>query len=423
MPYREILPSWWQPALQDEIANIQSLTRQSQQTMRIAVDTLLLRDAYRHTGTGVYLWRLLHHMLKISQTAPRDFEFHGFRAPGEHWNHDGFACASINVHRVQLLRSTRAWMYGGMALHTNLLRPDLVFLPTAHYAIPVPAVPVVTTILDAIPRRLPGQVGESRRLDRLTRINSKLASRILTISECSKRDLVRFYGLHPAKIHVTYLGYDRRRYNELPPDPEPSAKLLEHFKIRQPFVLHHGMVQTRKNIHRLIQAWDRIERNFRDSRVQLVLAGPMGFGSEEIRKRREASPCRDRIIFTGPLGEDDLAMLVKNAFLCVVPSLYEGFCLPLIEAMACGIPTVASNSSCIPEISGGILEYFDPLSVEQMAETLQSALAHSDLRERLKREGLKRAAEFSWHRCALDTLAVFEKMVPEKTKRVADFAL
>lgn len=391
--------------------------------MKIAVDTLFLRDAYRHTGTGVYLWHLLHNLLKISETAPRDFEFHGFRAPGEHWNYNSFACASINVHRVHLLRSTRAWMYGGMALHTNLLRPDLVFLPTAHYAIPAPLAPVITTILDAIPRRLPGEVGQSKRLDRLTRINSKLASRIVTISQCSKRDLIHFYGVPPDKVDVTYLGYDKRRYNELPPDSDVSAKLLERFKIRRPFVLHHGMVQARKNIHRLIQAWGFVQRKSPDSNIQLVLAGPMGFGSEEIRKRREATPYRDRIIFTGPLGEDDLATLVKNAFLCVVPSLYEGFCLPLIEAMACGVPTIASNSSCIPEISGGILEYFDPLSVDQMAETMQSALTDSDLRDRLKREGLKRAAEFSWHRCALDTLAVFEKLVPEKTKRAEGFAL
>jgi glycosyltransferase involved in cell wall biosynthesis len=381
-----------------------------------------MRDTYRHTGTGVYLWNLLHHLLKGCKASTRNFNFHGFSAPEERWNLNGFS-NSITVHPAHLMRSTRAWMFGGMALHANLIRPDLVFLPTAHYAIPVTSAPVITTILDAIPRRLPDAVGESKRLNRLTWINSKLAGRILTISECSKRDLIHFYGFHPSKVDVTYLGYDKERFNEHPPDPDLSATLLARFKIRCPFVLHHGMVQTHKNIGRLIEAWDHVQQMTRGSNVQLVLAGAMGFGSDDIRRRAEMSFFRDHIIFTGSLNDDDLATLVKNAFLCVIPSLYEGFCLPLIEAMACGIPTIASNASCIPEISGGVLEYFDPHSIEHLACAMRAAMEGSGLRERLRRDGLKRAADFSWDRCAMETLAVFNKMIPEKAKALAGFAL
>jgi glycosyltransferase involved in cell wall biosynthesis len=187
--------------------------------------------------------------------------------------------------------------------------------------------------------------------------------------------------------------------------------------------LHHGMVQLRKNVHRLIQAWDRVRERCREFDAQLVLAGSMGFGHEEILRVREASPRRDQIILTGSLSDAELAILVKNASLCVIPSLYEGFCLPMVEAMACGVPTVASNGSCIPEISGGVLEYFDPFSVEEISETIRRALEDSDLRDSLRRKGLIRAADFSWERCALETLRVFRETAVESGRTLSTVPL
>jgi glycosyltransferase involved in cell wall biosynthesis len=257
----------------------------------------------------------------------------------------------------------------------------------------------------------------------MTWLNAKLATKIITISEWSKRDLIDVYGLNPIDVEVTYLGYDKQQYNEVPADYDASAALLGRFGIRRPFILHHGMVQLRKNVHRLIEAWDRMRERHEDLDAQLVLAGPMGFGHEEILKVREASPNRDEIILTGELSEAELVMLIKNAFLCVIPSLYEGFCLPMLEAMACGVPTVASNSSCMPEVSGGALEYFDPLSVEQMAETMIRVLENSDLRKSLGEKGLRRAAEFSWHRCALETLRVFAATVARDGRTPVDLSL
>ena len=241
----------------------------------------------------------------------------------------------------------------------------------------------------------------------MTWLNAKLASKIITISGWSKQDLVEIYGLDPEKVEVTYLGYDRQFYNQTVPDPEASAALLARFGIRRPFVLHHGMVQLRKNVHGLIQAWNRMTERNKGFDAQLVLAGPMGLGYEQILKVREASASRDQIILTGALPDAELSTLVKNASLCAIPSLYEGFCLPMVEAMACGVPTVASNSSCIPEVSGGMLQYFDPHSIEDMAETIRVALEDSRVRDRLRHDGLARAAEFSWERCARETLRIF----------------
>jgi glycosyltransferase involved in cell wall biosynthesis len=376
--------------------------------MIIAVDTLFMSKRLRQTGTGVYLFHLLSECLRIARAGGLDFEFHGFVAPRDNWANSGFASPFLKVHKTVVMAHSRLWLLGGMAIHTARVRPHLVFLPTAQHSLPSRRAPVVTTIHDAMFKRLPsGQVKHARRLHAWTWLNAKLASRILTVSSWSKQDLVEIYGLDPEKVEVTYNGYDRQLYSGIAPDPDASAALLARLGISRPFVLHHGMVELRKNVHRLIQAWDRMMERNKGFNAQLVLAGGMGLGHEQILKLREASASRDQIIFTGALPDAELATLIKNATLCVIPSLYEGFCLPMVEAMACGVPTVASNSSCIPEVSGGVLEYFDPYSIEEMAETIRRALEDISLRERLRRRGLARAADFSWERCARQTLRIF----------------
>ena len=376
--------------------------------MILAIDTLFLSNRFRYTGTGVYLYNLLSECLRVAGNEGSGIEFHGFCAPNDNWASNGLASPLLRVHRVRTLGIRRLWLLGGMAIHTSRVRPDLVFLPTAHHSVPRRRAPVVTTILDAMPRRLPrGFTGHAEVLHAMTWLNAKLASKVVTISRWSKRDLVEIYGLDPQKVEVTYLGYDRGLYNQVAPDPKVSNELLVRWGIRKPYVIHHGMVQLRKNLHRLIQAWDWMMDRNKSFDVQLVLSGPKGLGYEQILRVREASPHRGRIILTGALSDEELSVLVKNASLCIIPSLYEGFCLPMVEAMACGIPTVASSSSCIPEISGGVLEYFDPNSIEEMAETLRRALEDNRLRDRLRQVGLERAAEFSWERCARQTMRIF----------------
>ncbi|HWG40673.1 MAG TPA: glycosyltransferase, partial [Candidatus Acidoferrales bacterium] len=104
--------------------------------------------------------------------------------------------------------------------------------------------------------------------------------------------------------------------------------------------------------------------------------------------------------------DSDLALLIKGASLAIVPSLYEGFSLPMVEAMACGVPTVASRTSCLPEISGNVLEYFDPLFIEDIAACMHAVLRDFDLRLRLRQQGMDRSREFTWERCACQTLDI-----------------
>src|ERR1700730_17135438 len=133
----------------------------------------------------------------------------------------------MRFHKTRLISVNRVWRLGGMAVSASLLRPDLVFLPTALGAIPSPFTPLVSTILDTMPDRLPPEiveVGASAKY--MTWMSAKLARTVITISEWSKRDLVQIYGLAPEKIQVTYLGYDKALYNQNPPDAEASEALL-----------------------------------------------------------------------------------------------------------------------------------------------------------------------------------------------------
>lgn len=236
-------------------------------------------------------------------------------------------------------------------------------------------------------------------------VAAKMSQMILTDSEHSKTDLVEIYNLAPEKVSVIHLGYDRSTFNSLPVNPPVQASLLARLGIQGPYVLHHGMVQKRKNLAKLIQAYSILLNRHHDVGYQLVLAGPFGFGSEGLRRVADRMVMHGNVIFTGPLPGEDLAQLIKGASLCVIPSLYEGFCLPMVEAMACGVPTIAANSSCIPEVSGGVLRYFDPQSEEEMAATIETVLEDSDLQRDLAKNGVKRASEFSWARCARETLA------------------
>jgi glycosyltransferase involved in cell wall biosynthesis len=139
-----------------------------------------------------------------------------------------------------------------------------------------------------------------------------------------------------------------------------------------------------------------------------VLAGVLGWGHEEVVREAQERGA-GRVMLAGELEDRELALLLKGASLVVIPSLYEGFCLPMVEAMASGVPVIAARTSCLPEISGGALRYFDPLSVEEMAGCMEQVLESSELQSTLIKQGKEQAAMFDWGRCARETLSILRK--------------
>jgi glycosyltransferase involved in cell wall biosynthesis len=239
------------------------------------------------------------------------------------------------------------------------------------------------------------------------RAAARRSKAIITVSEKSKQDLVGICGVLAEKVTVVYNGYDKELFNPAPPDPEIPERLHRQLGIARPYVLHHGVIQPRKNLKRLIAAWHLLLSRRHDVQLDLVIAGPAGRHHDEVFELGEASSGpQGRVNFAGRLSDEDLARLLKGSTMVVIPSLYEGFCLPMVEVMACGVPAIVSSTSCFPEISGNALVYFDPLSVEDMAAKMESVLCDVELRSRIREQGLKRAAEFSWERCGRETFDV-----------------
>jgi glycosyltransferase involved in cell wall biosynthesis len=375
----------------------------------IAFDTLLLSKRYRHSGIHEYAKNLFREFRALL-TGRESLSL-------RHFVQDGHTDPSVELHSTpgckaidtSLLRFRRLWQLGVVSVKASVAGADMVFAP-GPAILPSPMIPVTVTIHDAMPAKLPPSMIPKSSVAKATAwAAAKLSRRVITDSENSKRDLMEMYRLPSEKVSVVYLGYDRENFNALPPEPARKQLLFATHGIRGNYILHHGMVQHRKNIARLIQAYRRIQHKNSLQGVQLLLAGSLGCGADEIRGEAQGRLSSDQVVFTGPLPVEDLTILVKCATLCVIPSLYEGFCLPLIEAMACGVPTIASNSSCIPEISAGRLRYFDPLSVEEMVQEIELALTDTELRQELRDAGLERASVFSWRRCAQETLRVLEQ--------------
>ena len=380
----------------------------------IAFDTWILGSYARNHGIHVYARELLGYFREMGPKY--SVEIAPYVSYGTDNVANQFAAApGFRPRQTRLLKYSRLWRWGGAQLLASIGKTDLVFSPTCTTLYFGSLVPAVVTIHDLIPLVVPwGSRRMTRTLQFLYWWAAKSSRAVITDSIHSKGDLINLYKVAESKIYVVYLGCNKENFNSLPQDPELHRALVKRLGVAKPYIVHHGVIKPSKNLKRLIQAYRLLMERNPNLDLELVLAGPMGWEYEDVLA--EAGGCegsRSKVIFTRALSEPDLAMLVKGASLAVIPSLYEGFCLPLVESMACGTPTIASNHSCLPEISGGVLQYFDPESIEEMTACMEAALENEVLRRELSGKGQLRAGEFEWRRCAEQTLAILAQVAYE----------
>jgi glycosyltransferase involved in cell wall biosynthesis len=264
----------------------------------------------------------------------------------------------------------------------------------------IPGVPQVTTIHDVIYKRYPethfGLLAVG--LAALVPIAVRRSRRLLTPSQATKSDLVELFGVAPERVDVTYEGPGL----PLQSNPPGANELRSRFDLGEaPIVLTVSAKRPHKNLERLLDAFARIEVE-----PAPVLVVP-GYGTaHETQLRRRAGA---RVRFAGWVDDATLDGLYRAATCVVLPSLAEGFGLPVLEAMARGIPVACSNVSSLPEVAGDAALYFDPLDVEGIAQTIQQLLRDATLREQLVRAGLDRAGRFTWNAAAEATLQSYEK--------------
>lgn len=219
------------------------------------------------------------------------------------------------------------------------------------------------------------------------------ADLILCVSAFTAAQVQELLHVEAARTRVVWHGVHPLR--------SPAVAL----KAREPMILHVGALQTRKNIVRLVEAFESIDWQWR-----LVLAGSHGFGSEAILQRIEASPARQRIDLAGYVTNDQLQGLYGRAGMLAFPSLDEGFGIPLLEAMVHGIPIVTSNRSALKEVAAGAALLVDPYSVDEIRGALVEAATNEPLRVNLREEGLRRAAQNTWGLAAEETWKVYQEL-------------
>jgi len=378
--------------------------------LRIALDSWVLASRFRRQGTHVYAEHVFREF-RCAAKQDAELSFFLFTSSGDLYNPAAFGAGpGFEVRASRLLRWDRLWRLGGASIAAARADADVLFAPVPAM-LPLGRVPVVCTIHDITPVMAPSHsravVWQQRWFLRAAASRSR---RIITVSECSKADLVKVFGLPEEKIQVVYNGVDKAVFNGQPADLNDQRRVLSKIGVEKPYIFHHGTIQPRKNLARLIRAYRLMMASNRNLDFDLVLAGPLGWRYEETVKEVHRAG-GGRVVLAGAVEDHELALLLKGASLVVVPSLYEGFCLPMVEAMACGAPVIAAKTSCLPEISGGALRYFDSLSVEDMAACMKQVLEDSEVRNALVEKGKEQAAKFDWRRCAQETLAVLRQAV------------
>jgi glycosyltransferase involved in cell wall biosynthesis len=239
-------------------------------------------------------------------------------------------------------------------------------------------------------------------------IGLKRAKKIITISENSKKDIIKHFGIPPERIKVIYQGIDPafRKIN----DGAELARVRSKYGIKGKYVFIIGSLGPRKNTRRIVRVFHALKRE-KKIEHQLVICGLNEEAINEFKKIASDAGMSHEIVLTGFVPNEDLIRFYNGAELALYISLYEGFGFPIIESMACGCPIIASNISCMPEIAGEAAVLVDPTTDSQILEEMYRVLTEESLRAEMREKGLKRARMFDWNRTAENTLAVYEEVL------------
>jgi glycosyltransferase involved in cell wall biosynthesis len=286
-----------------------------------------------------------------------------------------------------------------------------LFHATEHLLPPMGDLPLVLTVHDMIFKRFPQHQKRLNYwyLNAAMPLYCRRADAIITVSQSSKRDIVADYGLDPDKVTVIYEAAS--------PGFRPAAAMAidrarRRYHLPDRYLIHVGTIEPRKNLSRLVEAL----RGLRDGglSIPLVVVGARGWLYEGFFQRLEALDMGDAVHFPGYVADEDLAALYGGATATIMPSVYEGFGLPVLESMACGTPILASNNSSLPELGGEAACYFDPYDTSSMAAAIGDVWSDAGRRETMRSLGYERAARFSWARAAEETFEVYEQAICSK---------
>ena len=378
--------------------------------MRIGIEASRANRAEK-TGVEWYAYHLIQELKKMPSAMDHSWLLYGNTPLAR-----GLEKGPVNWHEVLLSwPPTYLWTQLCLTLEMKRHAPDVLFVP-AHVLPRIIPKHSVVTVHDVGFSRLPHLYPGFNKLPSIptstprrffewsTKDIVKRASKILTVSEFSKRELVEIYKADPAKVFVTYLGLDHDRYTRAS-STEVQAT-LSRLCISAPYLAYVGRIEAKKNVGLLVQAFTRYkEQRGASDPLQLVLIGMPGMGADEVMRLIEASSVRDAIHVTGYVSEQDKIALLSGAKAMVHPAWYEGFGLTPLEAMACGCPVICSNAGSLPEVVGEENAlWFDPSNVEELVECLTQFMNDDAYGHMLRERGLVWCKKYTWAETARQTL-------------------
>jgi glycosyltransferase involved in cell wall biosynthesis len=353
--------------------------------VRIAIDARKLHDF----GIGTYIRNLLKYLARLDQ----DTEYVLLCRP-----QDREAVLRLGPNFRPVVEHSKPYSLREQIMvpaHLLMEHADLFHEP--HYVLP-PLVPCrsVVTIHDCIhlmfPQYLPNRIAYGYARASLWAA-ARRAERILTVSETSKADILRYCDVPADRIVVVHNAIDDR-FNT-PPTAEAIQRVRERYQLDGPFALYVGNIKPHKNLERLIDAFHIVLRSGYE-RLRLLIIGDQISKYPRLRRAVDKYKLHKHVRFLGFVQDDTLAALYRLATVFVFPSIYEGFGLPPLEAMASGTPVVTSNTSSLPEVAGDAAVLVDPYSAESIADGITQVLSDESLRQQMSAKGLARAREFSW---------------------------
>jgi glycosyltransferase involved in cell wall biosynthesis len=370
--------------------------------VRIAIDARKLRDY----GIGTYVRNLLRHLSRLDQTT-------------EYVLLCRVEDCAITAELGENFRAVpeRAPAYSiqeqvSVPLALRRERADLFHAP--HYVLP-PMTPCrsVVTIHDCIhlrfPQYLPNRLGYAYARSSLW-IAAHRAARVLTVSQASKRDILKYFRIPESKIVVIHNAIDER-FGEVPPEDE-VMRVRERYSLKDPFVLYAGNIKPHKNLERLIEAFHILRRDDLEN-VKLLIIGDEISKYATLRRAVHRYKLHKHVRFFGFVPDRTLAVLYRLANVFVFPSLYEGFGLPPLEAMASGTPVITSNVSSLPEVVGDAALLIDPYEPQAIAAAMHRVLTEPALREDLRRRGFAQVNKFSWERSIRRVRQIYDEVLAE----------
>jgi glycosyltransferase involved in cell wall biosynthesis len=367
--------------------------------MLIGIDASRTTTA-RRTGTETYSLYLIRELLALNRRHHVRLYFNQPPPPG----------LIPGDADLRVIPFPRLWTHGRLAWELVARPPDLLFVPAHVLPLVHPRRSVVTVHdLGYLYYPQAHTLSQNLYLRWSTRHNARSAARILADSEATRQDLIRHYHIPREKIVVVHPGRDEA----LAPVSDPA--ILDATAARYGlsaagcYLLYVGTLHPRKNLVRLVQAF-ALAAGELDPAVQLVLAGKRGWLHDQIFAQVQQSGVQDRVVLTGYVPREDLPALMSGALAFVFPSLYEGFGLPVLEAMACGTPVLCSRASSLPEVAGDAALLVDPLDTAALAAALRRIVTDESLRRTLVERGFDQVRRFSWRRCARETLDVLEEV-------------